>query len=132
MIYFQYILCTFINYTKYFLLFTIHFSFFFFFFSIHWLPPECYSNPNLARRSTRADVWALGTTLWEIFSRGTVLPVHNDFEVVKKVYIILIQLYLSSFIYFFTYFLVFFFFYSFIRVENVCEYQKDVQRKFIN
>ncbi|XP_015116546.1 tyrosine-protein kinase hopscotch [Diachasma alloeum] len=53
---------------------------------VHWLPPECYLNPDSARRSSRADVWALGTTLWQIFSRGAILPTHRDIESVKKFY----------------------------------------------
>ncbi|XP_014232207.1 tyrosine-protein kinase hopscotch [Trichogramma pretiosum] len=53
---------------------------------VHWLPPECYSNPDTARRSTFADVWAIGTTMWEIFSRGSVLPPTRDIESVKKFY----------------------------------------------
>jgi hypothetical protein len=38
--------------------------------SIHWLPIECYSNPQSASNSVAADVWAFGTTVWEIFSFG--------------------------------------------------------------
>ncbi|XP_043290064.1 tyrosine-protein kinase JAK2 isoform X2 [Venturia canescens] len=53
---------------------------------VHWLPPECYLNPELARRSTRADVWALATTFWQIFSRGAILPIHRDIDSVKKFY----------------------------------------------
>ncbi|XP_014296943.1 tyrosine-protein kinase hopscotch [Microplitis demolitor] len=54
---------------------------------IHWLPPECYDNPELARKSISADVWALGTTLWQIFSRGSVLPVLHDIDSIKKFYL---------------------------------------------
>ncbi|KAF7995940.1 hypothetical protein HCN44_007047 [Aphidius gifuensis] len=53
---------------------------------IHWIPPECYANNELARRSTRADVWALGTTMWQIFSRGALLPPCKDIDAVKKFY----------------------------------------------
>ncbi|XP_014205005.1 tyrosine-protein kinase hopscotch [Copidosoma floridanum] len=53
---------------------------------VHWLPPECYENPDLARRTTLADVWAVGTTMWEIFSRGTIIPCDNDPNVIKKFY----------------------------------------------
>ncbi|XP_018575344.1 tyrosine-protein kinase hopscotch [Anoplophora glabripennis] len=37
---------------------------------IHWIPVECYSNFNFARRSIEADVWAFATTLWEMFTCG--------------------------------------------------------------
>ncbi|OXU22374.1 hypothetical protein TSAR_007732, partial [Trichomalopsis sarcophagae] len=53
---------------------------------VHWLPPECYGNPDLARRSIQADVWAIATTLWEIFSRGTILPSNTDPDPIKKFY----------------------------------------------
>ncbi|XP_012288894.1 tyrosine-protein kinase hopscotch [Orussus abietinus] len=53
---------------------------------IHWLPPECYGNPEIARRSSQADVWALATTFWQIFSRGAALPIHHDIDSVKKYY----------------------------------------------
>ncbi|XP_012263583.2 tyrosine-protein kinase hopscotch [Athalia rosae] len=53
---------------------------------VHWLPPEYYGNPELAKRSFQADVWALATTFWQIFSRGTPLPTHRDIDSVKKYY----------------------------------------------
>lgn len=37
---------------------------------VHWIPVECYSNLNYAKRSMEADVWAFATTLWEIFMYG--------------------------------------------------------------
>lgn len=37
---------------------------------IHWIPPEFYYNLNMAKSSIKADTWAFGTTLWEIFSFG--------------------------------------------------------------
>lgn len=36
---------------------------------IHWLPPETYNDPELARHSFQADIWAVGTTIWQIFAR---------------------------------------------------------------
>ncbi|KAL1488030.1 hypothetical protein ABEB36_015403 [Hypothenemus hampei] len=45
---------------------------------IHWIPIECYSN--LDKRSTSVDVWAFATTLYEIFTYGTEIPLidHNQ------------------------------------------------------
>lgn len=37
---------------------------------VHWIPIECYTNLEFAKRSTAADVWAFSTTLWEIFMFG--------------------------------------------------------------
>ncbi|KAG5896414.1 hypothetical protein JTB14_022497 [Gonioctena quinquepunctata] len=37
---------------------------------VHWIPVECYSNLDYAKRSTEADVWSFATTLWEIFMYG--------------------------------------------------------------
>ncbi|XP_044747142.1 tyrosine-protein kinase hopscotch [Coccinella septempunctata] len=37
---------------------------------VHWIPVECYSNLDYARRSSGADVWAFATTLFEIFTYG--------------------------------------------------------------
>lgn len=36
---------------------------------IHWLPPETYNDLELARHSFQADIWAVGTTIWQIFAR---------------------------------------------------------------
>ncbi|KAF7271454.1 hypothetical protein GWI33_015675 [Rhynchophorus ferrugineus] len=41
---------------------------------IHWIPVECYTTLDYAKRSTAADVWALATTLYEIFNYGKVMP----------------------------------------------------------
>ena len=65
-----------------------------FFFSVHWLPPECYANPDAAKRSTQADVWAVATTLWEIFSLGATIPASVDIETIKRV--LLCSIYLAS------------------------------------
>ncbi|XP_046425755.1 tyrosine-protein kinase hopscotch isoform X1 [Neodiprion fabricii] len=53
---------------------------------VHWLPPECYGNAELAKRSSQADVWALATTFWQIFSRGAPIPPHKDIDSVKRYY----------------------------------------------
>ncbi|CAL1263363.1 unnamed protein product [Larinioides sclopetarius] len=37
---------------------------------IHWIPPECYDNYSKASKSILADVYAYGTTVWQIVSRG--------------------------------------------------------------
>jgi len=42
-----------------------------FIFRIHWIPPEFFEIPSLSKSFVTADVWALGTTLWEVFSYGT-------------------------------------------------------------
>ena len=38
---------------------------------IHWIPSEYHSNPASALLDSSTDCWALGTTIWEIFSFGT-------------------------------------------------------------
>ncbi|XP_014484244.1 PREDICTED: tyrosine-protein kinase hopscotch [Dinoponera quadriceps] len=58
---------------------------------LHWIPPECYSNLESAKRNPQADIWALATTIWEIFSRGLSIwrispPLYPNANVVKKFY----------------------------------------------
>ncbi|KDR06554.1 Tyrosine-protein kinase hopscotch [Zootermopsis nevadensis] len=55
-------------------------------YDIHWIPSECYSNFEYARHSVAADVWAFGTTLWEIFMYGECPPKTSDMKSVKKYY----------------------------------------------
>ncbi|KAF3422404.1 hypothetical protein E2986_02653 [Frieseomelitta varia] len=53
---------------------------------IHWLPPETYNDPELARYSFQADVWAAGTTIWQIFARGVTLQEFQNADAMKKCY----------------------------------------------
>lgn len=53
---------------------------------IHWIPPECYKDRNLIHKSHSADVWALGTTLWEIFSYGEKPSLGTSIEEAKILY----------------------------------------------
>lgn len=53
---------------------------------IHWLPPETYNDPELARHSFQADIWAVGTTIWQIFARGDTLQEFSNVTIVKKHY----------------------------------------------
>lgn len=55
---------------------------------MHWIPPECYANPESAKRSFQADIWALATTIWQIFSKGVLPPIHPNINIVKKVYLL--------------------------------------------
>ncbi|GLH06136.1 Tyrosine-protein kinase Abl [Gryllus bimaculatus] len=53
--------------------------------SMHWIPPECYLNLEVARSVVAADVWAFGTTLWEIFMFGEpVFERVTNLDAVKK------------------------------------------------
>jgi hypothetical protein len=53
--------------------------------SIYWIPTEFYSNFDFARGSVAADVWAFGTTLWEIFAYGECPPETSNVDSIKKV-----------------------------------------------
>ncbi|XP_033329190.1 tyrosine-protein kinase hopscotch isoform X1 [Megalopta genalis] len=53
---------------------------------VHWLPPETYNDPELARHSFQADVWAVGTTIWQIFTRGATLLDSQNAAAMKKYY----------------------------------------------
>ncbi|EZA58280.1 hypothetical protein DMN91_006513 [Ooceraea biroi] len=39
---------------------------------LHWIPPECHNDLESAKSSSQADIWALATTIWEMFSRGNI------------------------------------------------------------
>ena len=54
---------------------------YYYYFSVHWIPPECYYDFKLAKTIPSADVWAFGTTLWEIFSFGATPDMGNDKDV---------------------------------------------------
>uniref|UniRef100_T1IKG8 non-specific protein-tyrosine kinase n=1 Tax=Strigamia maritima TaxID=126957 RepID=T1IKG8_STRMM len=54
---------------------------------IHWIPPECYETLHTSCHSLPADVWAFGTTIWEIFSYGLLpLPTTTP-EEAKQLYL---------------------------------------------
>ncbi|XP_076665720.1 tyrosine-protein kinase hopscotch isoform X1 [Andrena cerasifolii] len=53
---------------------------------IHWLPPETYGDPELAKHSFQADVWAVGTTIWQIFARGKTWLEFPNAAIMKKYY----------------------------------------------
>lgn len=44
----------------------------------HWIPPEHYSNLQNLSNFSSADVWALGTTVWQLFSYGQQPPDNFD------------------------------------------------------
>lgn len=54
---------------------------------IHWIPVECYAN--LERRSNAADVWAMATTLYEIFTYGKEMPQTDHMQTKRVKYCIL-------------------------------------------
>ncbi|KAG5323108.1 JAK kinase, partial [Acromyrmex heyeri] len=53
---------------------------------IYWIPPECYTDFASAKYSLQADIWALATTIWEIFSRGASPPKYHKTHTVKMYY----------------------------------------------
>ncbi|XP_034246604.1 tyrosine-protein kinase hopscotch [Thrips palmi] len=57
------------------------------YYDIHWIPPECYHDLESAQNSPLADVWACGTTMWEIFALGDSIPDLSNVESVKKHYL---------------------------------------------
>ncbi|CAG9764694.1 unnamed protein product [Ceutorhynchus assimilis] len=48
---------------------------------VHWIPVECYTN--LDKRSTAADVWAMATTLYEIFTYGKEMPEIDHMQTIR-------------------------------------------------
>lgn len=56
-------------------------------YDIHWIPPECYHDWESVQRSLAADVWACGTTMWEIFAFGDPIPDLLNVESVQKHYL---------------------------------------------
>ncbi|XP_050438365.1 tyrosine-protein kinase hopscotch-like isoform X2 [Adelges cooleyi] len=55
-------------------------------YDLYWIPVEFYDSMELAKTSPEADVWALSSTLWELFSYGIELPEVHTIESFKKKY----------------------------------------------
>ncbi|XP_050532080.1 tyrosine-protein kinase hopscotch [Daktulosphaira vitifoliae] len=53
-------------------------------YDLYWIPVEFYNSVELARKSPQADIWALSSTLWELFNYGVVLPEVQNVEFFKK------------------------------------------------
>lgn len=56
-------------------------------YDIHWIPPECYHDLESALSSLLADVWACGTTMWEIFAFADSIPEFLNVDSIKKHYL---------------------------------------------
>ena len=52
---------------------------------MHWVPVEYFDQLQSAAYSPAADVWAYGTTLWEIFSYGQTPLEGEDLDMAKQV-----------------------------------------------
>ena len=55
------------------------------FVSLHWVPVEYFDQLQAVAYSSAADVWAYGTTLWEIFSYGRTPLEGEDLDMAKQV-----------------------------------------------
>ncbi|KAL4719969.1 hypothetical protein ACJJTC_007107 [Scirpophaga incertulas] len=53
--------------------------------NIHWMPPEFFSDMNMAKRSAVGDIWSFATTLWEVFSYG-ISPAETNPVLTEKSY----------------------------------------------
>ncbi|XP_070150583.1 tyrosine-protein kinase hopscotch [Polyergus mexicanus] len=49
-----------------------------------WIPPEFYTDLASAKKNLQADIWALATTIWEIFSKGISITTYTNIDIVKK------------------------------------------------
>jgi Janus kinase 2 len=47
---------------------------------IPWIPVEHFADLKEATKDSNADIWAVATTLWEIFSRGTKIRLVNPID----------------------------------------------------
>lgn len=68
------------NTVKHFLVLTSHR------FRIHWIPVECFQRPERVKQSSLADVWALATTLYEIFTYGEPISLNQKINIDYRKY----------------------------------------------
>lgn len=52
---------------------------------MHWIPPEFFEIPNLCKTHVAADIYAVGTTLWQLFSMGEKPPTDLPIPTLKAV-----------------------------------------------
>ncbi|CAL8096712.1 unnamed protein product [Orchesella dallaii] len=54
---------------------------------LHWIPPEFFEIPSLCKTHVTADVYSVGTTLWEVFSMGEKPPTDLSYTTYKSKYL---------------------------------------------